>query len=419
MKEQFHWSRYLILGLLLLASALSLGGCGSGSAVSASGSPDSAGQIKTVTRKSGKNEKEIMADLNASQDFFSGFDTATDHADYTPASNFVVTDLSITKRKTESKESDDVYVSLTAKSPVATYTADYELYYVYYNVGGWILDNIFMEDQNFSVDEYPTQDSVLSDFYGSYGNTYGDPVDVEVETIPDATANATVTIDQNFSHYSIQGTISMQYSFQNGNWYYQSSPHISDVLKPITGTYYSYTGTYLILETFRTEGNRQKIDFIVYTTDGGRIERYANDIAAICSEDSQDGDHTIRYIKGDRNPYMCAVFDDETSNMYSDFDRKNQLEKLSDSSAPLSDQEVIKTFQSLCSKCDIPYDDWIETAKAQYLSDAGYPVPEGYTADQYAKQVIAQLNQGGTTEMAGDIESGMEETANSPAIQDY
>lgn len=104
MRENINLRQHVVLGLLLLSAILSLGGCGDGSASSASGSADSVTQVKEVTRKDGKNEKEIMADLNASSDFFNtitNYDTIGDYipsTNYNPTTRYTVTSVSISKR---------------------------------------------------------------------------------------------------------------------------------------------------------------------------------------------------------------------------------------------------------------------------------------------------------------------------------
>ena len=67
MREKINWRQHVVLGLLLLSAILSLGGCGDGSASSASGSADSVTQVKEVTRKDGKDEKEIMSTVPPSE----------------------------------------------------------------------------------------------------------------------------------------------------------------------------------------------------------------------------------------------------------------------------------------------------------------------------------------------------------------
>lgn len=93
-----------------------------------------------------KTEEELILDLNSSREFFSWFDPSADEDSFSPGSDFFVTDLEITKRKSD-EELDDVYVTVSATNGYANYTGAYNLCYSLYDVGGWCLDDVFLEGE--------------------------------------------------------------------------------------------------------------------------------------------------------------------------------------------------------------------------------------------------------------------------------
>ena len=225
MREKINWRQHVVLGLLLLSAILSLGGCGDDSASSASGSADSVTQVKEVTRKDGKNEKEIMADLNASSDFFNtitNYDTIGDYipsTNYNPTAPYTVTSVSITKRKTTPKETDDVYVSVAAESEHTTFQGDYHLLYNYYDVGGWVLDQVEPDESTWQYlpkDPVP-DDIVIADTYSLLPIQDGSVSDIQ-HHLEDQSDVVSYQVNSTYTQYSIVGTMTVTYDYSCGDW---------------------------------------------------------------------------------------------------------------------------------------------------------------------------------------------------------
>ena len=159
-----------------------------------------------------------MADLNASSDFFNtitNYNTIGDYipsTNYNPTARYTVTSVSITKRKTAPKETDDVYVSVAAESEHTTFQGDYHLLYNYYDVGGWVLDQVEPDESTWQYlpkDPVP-DDIVIADTYSLLPIQDGSVSDIQ-HHLEDQSDVVSFQVNSTYTQYSIVGTMKIGY----------------------------------------------------------------------------------------------------------------------------------------------------------------------------------------------------------------
>ena len=134
---------------------------------------DNIGEAVEVTRSSGMNEKELLAAINESSDFFTWF--ALD-------AGFVASSIQINQRNTEKKESDEIYATVTSVNEYSSYTAEFNLYLKYYKEGGWRLESVIQNDTGMYQINYWPQEKDLNAIWGSkYAEIYNNGVIAQSE----------------------------------------------------------------------------------------------------------------------------------------------------------------------------------------------------------------------------------------------
>lgn len=129
---------------------------------------DNIGEAVEVTRSSGMNEKELLAAINESSDFFTWF---------SPNAGFVASSIQINQRNTEKKESDEIYATITSVNEYSSYTAEFYFYLRYYQEGGWRLELISQNEAGmYQINYWPQEEDLNSVWDNKYAEVYNNGV---------------------------------------------------------------------------------------------------------------------------------------------------------------------------------------------------------------------------------------------------
>lgn len=162
-----------------------------------------------------KNEKKIKKDLSQSSilDDFS----AMGYADCK------IKSVKIDKRKTEKKETDDVFCTVKLKNEDVEIIQKYELGYNFYTEGGWILDDILQsEDMEVKPIKGVNDDIVKTDIENlkNYRDFTIGKHDTDLKTFID---KISVNVNTDTNLCKISGDVTLEYAFTEGKWMLTSS----------------------------------------------------------------------------------------------------------------------------------------------------------------------------------------------------
>lgn len=173
---------------------------------------DNIGDAVEVTRSSGMNEKELLAAINESSDFFTWF---------APDAGFVASSLEINQRDTEKKGSDEIYATVTSINEYSSYAAEFYLYLKYYKEGGWRLESITQNDTGiYQINYWPQEEDLYAVWDNHYTEMYNNGVisACEVENTGDDYITYLVTYYRSSELAFEFAWAEVQFRFESGLW---------------------------------------------------------------------------------------------------------------------------------------------------------------------------------------------------------
>ena len=173
---------------------------------------DQIGNSEEVTRSSGMNAQELLADLNSRDEFF---------AEFSPNAGFVAADIQINQRNTEKKQSDEIYADITSVNEFSSFIAEFYLHYTYYSTGGWRLDTVRQNrDGVYYITYWPDEADLRQVWDDTYSEIY-DGGTIETCEI-ESTGTDYVMFLVNFSNSSAIATryqkTEVRFGFADGLW---------------------------------------------------------------------------------------------------------------------------------------------------------------------------------------------------------
>lgn len=230
------------------------------------------GEAEPVTRSSGMNETELLADLNRNAGFFEWF---------APDAGFVAASIQINQRNTAKKESDEIYAIVTSVNEYSSYTAEFYLYYQYYTEGGWRLEILYQSGEGmYLINYWPKEEDLNTVWDNKYAEIYNDGAVAACEV--EETGNNYIMYLVTYycdSGFSIEfAWAEVLFRFENGLWTTTSmsypTNHVWKVKMDAVGTYHSIginedsMWVWLLnLHTDGTDDTKLRIDLYEYTVD--------------------------------------------------------------------------------------------------------------------------------------------------------
>lgn len=207
MKKTMRAALFLVLTLLMVL----LGGCG-----------EAEEKMPAVA-----DEAKMKEDIQG----FTIFDSCTKACEElwaidAEAQDWELTSLQLDKRKTDMENGQDIaYCNVTIEGQDIAFSKYMRLLYNFYDVGGWVLDEVYTEDEyNFAVakmnDDYISIDSFPGCMMADWGSYTLVKHDFSLENQTDCVSYA-LSLHLPFYEMSGSFTVNYRYSPENG-WMYDS-----------------------------------------------------------------------------------------------------------------------------------------------------------------------------------------------------
>lgn len=309
------------------------------------------GETKPVTRSSGMNEAELLANLNGTDAFFEWF---------APDAGFVAASIQINQRNTIKRDSDEIYATVTSINEYSSYTTEFYLCYQYYQEGGWRLETLYQSsDGMYSITYWPQEEDLNAVWDNKYAEIYNNGVVAACEV--EETGNNYIMYLVTYycdSGFSIEfAWAEVLFRFENGLWTTTSmsypTNHVWKVKMDAVGTYRAIginednMWVWLLnLHTDGTDDTKLRIDLYEYTINPKTYTvTYTTYVDKAVSFDlgSIHAGNTILY--------------------YNDGDWRNGAKQISTSNVTLTEADAHSMIQQLVEENGFPYwADW-ESAK--------------------------------------------------------
>lgn len=293
------------------------------------------------------NENELLESIN-------GMDTEL---------SFVTFDsLEITKRQTnDGNKTDEVYCTINGQSQYADYTADCILHCNFYDQGGWILDDVEINDYKYDVISFLSEEEVGNYFDENLGSIITSPVTAyghsDITRSSESDDKTYISYDVDFTasltsmlSYETSGKLTLSFSFDgscdewsysdnyyelnkqyipelDGDWSIWSAEELID--KNLGWEKYIYDGQDYELVSVDEQGNemsdRQKVEMDVLQ---GTLYKYDDDgEMTYCEFDWDNGGIKNYVVEGQPDVYT------ESYKVYlDDYDFSQRSEKSEDNS---------------------------------------------------------------------------------------
>lgn len=313
---------------------------------------DSIGKADKVTRSSGVNEKELLAILNESNDFFSYF---------APNAGFVASSIQINNRNTEKKETDEIYATVTSVNEYSSYTAEFYFLLSYYNEGGWRLEFLMPNgDGVYQINYWPQETDLNTVWTNKYAEMYHNGIVTEAEV--EDTGNDYMIY---LVTYYREGAISLEFAwaevlfrFENGLWTTSSMSYPTEhVWRPKTD---SVCGTYL--STIIDDDNMNVWLLNLYTDGNDDTKLRANlyeYIVFINPYSVGFTKHMDRPVSLDLNSIVL----NNSTLYYNNGDWRHYAKQIDTSNNSLSEADACTMIQQLVEDNGFPY--WTDSESAQ------------------------------------------------------
>lgn len=338
---------------------------------------DNIGKAAKVTRSSGVNEKELLAILNESSDFFSCF---------APNAGFVASSIQINNRNTEKKETDEIYATITSVNEYSSYTAEFYLLLTYYDEGGWRLE--FLTPNNdgvYQINYWPQEEDLNAVWTNKYAEMYNNGIvaKAEVEDTGNDYMMYLVT-------YYREGAISLEFAwaevlfrFENGLWTTSSMSYpTSHVWRPKTDT---VCGTYLSTVIHDSDMNVWILNLYTDGKDGTTL------LANLYEYIIDTNEYSVYYTKRIDKPVSLNLYSIGIENStfdYNDGDWHHNAKQIDTSNTSLSETDARTMIQQMVEDNGFPYWTDYESAKQAKRQEGFQDLEQTVDFTSYRKACI-------------------------------
>lgn len=347
---------------------------------------DSIGKADKVTRSSGMNEKELLAILNESNDFFSCF---------APNAGFVASSIQINNRNTEKKETDEIYATITSVNEYSSYTAEFYLLLTYYDEGGWRLEFLMPNDDGvYQINYWPQEEDLNTIWVDKYAEMYDNGI--VTETKVEDTGNDYMMY---LVTYYREGAISLEFAwaevlfrFENGLWTTSSMSYPANhVLRPKTNT---VCGTYL--STVFDDNNMHVWLLNLYTDGEDDTKVWSNFYEYILDTGSYSVNFT-KYVDKLASFGLESIRINNMTLYYNDGDWLHNAKQIDTSNISLSETDACAMIQQLAEDNGFPYWADSESAKQAQQQESLKELERSVDLTSYRKACVDYYGQLGLT----------------------